>query len=266
LSRSEARGRLFSALAETLWYLSGSNDVEFIAHYLEYYRSLGENGVVWGGYGHRLFEFDGFDQVQYVIDKLQGNPSSRQAVIQLFDHADVASHHEDVPCTCTIQFLVRSGGLCAITYMRSNDVHLGLPHDVFAFTVLQELIARSIGVQVGPYVHVVGSFHLYDKDVDAARAFLEEGWQSTTLMPSMPDGDPWAAVRRLIEVERRIRTGALDPMVAELDEDPYWADLGRLLMIFALWRWKRLSDLAHVEKELHNDVYRLYIADKLTAR
>ena len=62
LSRTEARGRLFSALAETCWYLSRSNDVEFISYYLEHYRQLGEAGIVWGGYGARLFGFDGDDQ------------------------------------------------------------------------------------------------------------------------------------------------------------------------------------------------------------
>ena len=151
LSRTETRGRIFSALAETLWYLSGSNDVDFIAYYIDYYRAIGEGGIVWSGYGDRLFAFDGFNQVRYVIDKLRSNPSSRQAVIQLFDHRDVSGEHEEVPCTCTIQFLVRSGALDAITYMRSNDVHIGLPHDLFAFTMLQELIARSVGV---PLWHV----------------------------------------------------------------------------------------------------------------
>src|SRR4051812_10671191 len=57
LSRSERRGRLFSALGEVLWYLSRSNDVEFIAYYIDDYRSLAEEGAVWGGYGRRLFSF-----------------------------------------------------------------------------------------------------------------------------------------------------------------------------------------------------------------
>jgi thymidylate synthase len=32
LSRTETRGRIFSALGELLWYLSGSNEVDFIAY------------------------------------------------------------------------------------------------------------------------------------------------------------------------------------------------------------------------------------------
>jgi thymidylate synthase len=36
-----------------------------------------------------------------------------------------------------------------VTTMRSNDAYLGLPHDVFCFTMLQEIIARSLGREIG---------------------------------------------------------------------------------------------------------------------
>lgn len=37
--------------------------------------------------------------------------------------------------------------------MRSNDAYLGFPHDVFFFTMIQELVARSLGIRVGDYHH-----------------------------------------------------------------------------------------------------------------
>jgi thymidylate synthase len=263
LSRTEARGRVFSALAETCWYLSRSNDVEFISYYVEHYRQLGEAGIVWGGYGARLFAFDGDDQVRYVIDRLRYHRQSRQAVIQLFDHEDVREPHEDVPCTCSLQYLIRADRLDAITYMRSNDVILGLPHDIFAFTMLQELIARSVDVEVGTYTHVVGSFHLYEKDLAGAQSFLNEGWQSTTVMPAMPLGDPWKAIDHLLAVEQDIRTGAADPLAIDHSELPYWADLERLLAVFALWKSGRLRDVEAVRARLNSPVYQVYVSDKL---
>ena len=51
LSRSVTRGRIFSALGELCWYLSGTNAVEPISYYLSHYRLSGENGAVFGGYG-----------------------------------------------------------------------------------------------------------------------------------------------------------------------------------------------------------------------
>jgi thymidylate synthase len=263
LSRSASRGRLFSALGELVWYLAGSNDVDFIEYYISYYRMKGEQGVLWGGYGPRLFAFDDFDQIQYVISKLATNRSSRQAVVQLFDHQDVASMHEDVPCTCVLQFLVRRDALNAITYMRSNDAHFGLPHDIFAFTFIQELVARSLGLPIGRYVHMVGSFHIYEEQVPAAEAFLREGWQSNKAMPEMPSADPWPSVRWLLDVERALRTRQIDPTAVDLGAEPYWADLACLLTIFALLKANRLSEVEGQRQRLISRMYDVYIADRL---
>ena len=65
------------------------------------------------------------------------------------------------PCTCTLQFLARGVKLDLIVYMRSNDVIKGLPHDIFCFTMLQEIAARRLSLEPGIYKHCVGSLHLY---------------------------------------------------------------------------------------------------------
>jgi thymidylate synthase len=175
VSRSASRGRLFSALGEWCWYLSGSKRTEDIAYYVNYYRRFDEDGVIFGAYGPRLLSFDGVNQLEYVVQALRRSPSSRRTVIQLFDHQDVTSRHEDVPCTCTLQYLLRDGRLSAITYMRSNDVFRGFPHDLFCFTMLQELIARCVGAELGSYYHMVGSLHMYDEDGKSLEAFVAEG-------------------------------------------------------------------------------------------
>jgi thymidylate synthase len=263
VSRSATRGKIFSAIGELLWYLSGSSEVAFIEYYLSHYAESGENGLVWGGYGPRLLDFDGVNQLEFVISKLRGNPSSRKAVIQLYDHEDAVGKHIDIPCTCVLQYFVREGHLCAVVYMRSNDAYYGLPHDIFAFTFLQELIARSVGVPLGSYVHVAGSFHVYETKLASVRRFLDEGWQSNAPMPSMPSGDPWPAVRRLLELERAIREDAVDPMAAMFDADPYWGDIGRLLALYGLIRRHRSEDARALKKDLRTRVFDVLIDDRL---
>ena len=96
-----------------------------------------------------------------------------------------------------------------VTYMRSNDVFLGLSHDIFAFTMLQEMIAKKLNIELGKYRHSVGSLHLYDDQIDTALQYLNEGWQSTSLnsaMPPMPDGDPWKYMPALLKAEFDIRS------------------------------------------------------------
>ncbi|NHA68638.1 thymidylate synthase [Phycicoccus flavus] len=264
LSRTEGRGRLFSALGELCWYLSGSNDTDHIAHYIRAYRKCDEAGKVHGGYGPRLFDADGSGQVDYVIKALRANPWTRKAVIQLFDRSDVAAPHEDVPCTCTLQFLIREGRLHLITYMRSNDAWLGLPHDIFCFTMLQELVAVSTGYPLGEYQHFVGSLHLYEANFSEAEHFMGEGWQSTFHeMAPMPEQDPWSSIETLLDLERDIREGATLTAADVEQLDDYWADLARILAIHARAAVKDLASIEELRSQLRTRTFDLFVDDRL---
>lgn len=167
-----------------------------------------------------------------------------------------------MPCTCTLQFLNRQDGLDLVVYMRSNDVFIGLPHDVFCFTMLQELVATSVGVDVGQYIHVVGSLHLYDNDAEDARRFLDEGYFGTKEMPAMPDVDPMTAVEEILTAEAQLRGGS-DPLSVTLPSSAYWADLARLLVVLQLDRRGRRDEIAAVMGQMTTDVYDVHVADRL---
>jgi thymidylate synthase len=269
LSRSEMKGKVFSALGEWLWYLSGTNDYTFIDYYIPgKYRDETEDGkTVRSGYGERLFGFRGLNQLDSVIGLLKRRRSTRRAVIQLFDASDIERDYASIPCTCTLQFMMRGDRLHLYVNMRSNDAYFGLPHDVFAFTMLQEMIARSIGVDLGEYKHAVGSLHLYELQVDAATAYLGEAWQATVAMPSMPPGDPWESVEKVREIERRLREeGKSD--IARSDLSEYWRDLCRLLAAYRAGRDHDLTRLNGIRAELNSATYRVFVEariDKLSA-
>src|SRR5690606_11307146 len=110
LSRTETRGRPFSAIGELLWYLSGNNSLEFITYYISKYDKETEDGkTVYGGYGPRLFNLrNEYNQIENVQKLLQKRPTSRKAVIQLFDGSDISTNHPEIPCTCTLQFFIRN--------------------------------------------------------------------------------------------------------------------------------------------------------------
>ena len=255
LSRSETRGKPFSCLGEFLWYLTGDNRLDFISYYIPAYYAETEDGeTIYGGYGPRLFRQRGHNQVQNVIDLLLVKPESRRAVIQIFDAEDIAQRHKEVPCTCTLHLLARQKRLHMLTHMRSNDSYKGLPHDIFCFTMLQEVLARTLGLEIGTYKHFVGSMHLYEEDQEVARQYLNEGWQSTISMSPMPIGDPWPSLRKLLDAEYRIRYGTeLDVNI--WDVEPYWADLIRLLQVFAA-----TGNIGKVEALKRNMVFDNYAA------
>ena len=118
-------------------------------------------------------DIHGVDQVAYVISKLQEDPSTRQAVVSLWDPVeDTISGSKDYPCNNWLQFLIRDGKLYLSVVLRSNDLIYGFSHcDFYLWSVLQELVANCIGVDVGTMTWFAGSFHVYEKHWELLKEF-----------------------------------------------------------------------------------------------
>jgi len=150
--------------------------------------------------------------------------------------------------------------------MRSNDAFLGLPHDFFCFTMLQEIMARTLSVELGTYKHAVGSLHLYDLNIEAAQQFLSEGWQSTEApMPRMPIGDPWPSIALLLQAESSIRTGGAFDGTILGNVDSYWADFVRLLQVFRCKKDEDADRIRELRGRMSSSVYLPFI-DKVLSQ
>ncbi len=260
LSRTETRGKPFSCLGELCWYLAKSKDPDFICYYIPKYKDYTEGNAIYGAYGPRIFNFNNINQYESIKRILTKKPTSRQAVIQLFKASDIREYHKETPCTCTLQFMVRDNLLNMSVHMRSNDAHLGLPHDVFSFTMIQEMLARDLGVEIGTYKHYVGSLHIYDEHIQKVQQFLGEGLQPTApIMPAMPNGNPWESIERLLTAEKAIRmdSGFDDSLLDGLD--PYWGDLVQLLRIFRAKKNREFDQVRILKKEISSRVYHPFI-------
>ena len=271
LSVTESRGKIFSCLGELFWYLSGTASLDYIKYYLPQYSKDSEDGAtIHGAYGPRLFDARGVNQLRNIISLLSSpdRRRSRRAVIQIFDASDLATPgskiRREVPCTSTLQFVMPDDQLTLIVNMRSNDALYGLPHDVFAFTMLQEIVARTLGVEVGRYIHFVGSMHLYEDKVEEAEEYLREGFQDLNLtMPPMPTGDPWPAIEVLKSAEKLARSGRLPDEVSTLD--PYWQDIARMFLVFAASKRGNEFQLRDLSKKMHSEIYSQYVEAKIEA-
>lgn len=152
------------AVGEMLWYMSGKNDLKEIQKYTSTWDRMSDDGeTVNSNYGYCIKHKYGFDQWEYVKSMLSEKPESRQAVIHI-KHAD-DTPSKDVNCTVCLQFFVREGKLYMTTYMRSNDIWLGFPYDVFQFAAMQVLLSMELGLELGTYTHVAGSLHLYKRNI-----------------------------------------------------------------------------------------------------
>lgn len=160
------------AIGEMLWYLSGNKNLSEIRKYTSAWDRMSDDGItVNSNYGYCIREKFGFDQWEYVKDMLNESPESRQAVV----HIKTASNEisKDVNCTVCLQFLIRDNKLYMTTYMRSNDIWMGFPYDVFQFTAMQVLLSMELGVELGTYTHIAGSLHLYKRDYEKMKENLE---------------------------------------------------------------------------------------------
>lgn len=152
------------AIGELLWYLSGNNSLKEIQKYTKNWDRMSDDGeTVNSNYGYCIKNKFDFDQWEYVKNLLKKDPNTRQAVIHI-KTAD-SKESKDVNCTVCLQFLIRHDKLYLTVYMRSNDIWLGFPYDVFQFTCMQILLSMELGVGLGTYTHVAGSLHLYKRDL-----------------------------------------------------------------------------------------------------
>lgn len=151
------------AVAECMWILCGRNDVATVTCFNKQIAQFSDDGMRFNGaYGPKVVE-----QLPYIVETLRKDPDSRQAVMTVWRERPGVT--KDIPCTIMFQFFVRDGHLELITYMRSNDLWLGFPYDLFNFTTLQMYIASQLELKVGRYRHMVGSLHLYAHNLEKAR-------------------------------------------------------------------------------------------------
>jgi len=181
----QRRKNLLLQLIEFLWIWNGSRELEPVAFAAKQWRQYSDDGqTLWGAYGHRLryASSHGFDQIKRCIELLQRDPSSRQAVMTIWDGGkDLAEPHKDVPCNDLLHFLIRDGKLDLTVFVRSNDILWGTTYNVWNWCQLLCVIADRLGVPPGVYTHFADSLHLYDVHRDHAAAILSAGQEPPDL-------------------------------------------------------------------------------------
>ena len=143
-----------------------------------------DNVRFYGSYGPKIV-----DQISYVIDTLAKDDYSRQAVINIWREKPGPS--KDIPCTCSLQFILRDDKLNCIATMRSSDAWLGWPYDAFNFTcisiytLLQLMHQHRKTYKLGNLSINAGSQHLYERNWEKAKLCLDN------LSPSIGEIPYW---------------------------------------------------------------------------
>lgn len=136
------------------------------------------------------------EQVQFVIDELRRNPSSRRAVISIRTPDDIGS--DDPACLQHLQYFIRHDKLDCVVLFRSNDACKATFMNAFALIMLQKRIADALGVEIGQYVHRANSFHCYEKDFTLLDGYVHRIKNQSLSMLTYNYEDDW---RELMEDE-----------------------------------------------------------------
>jgi thymidylate synthase len=168
------RNRKFNpyfAVVESAWVLSGNNKLEELEKIISGYGQFSDDGsILNGAYGYRMRNFFEIDQLEELIKLLINNPNTRRAVITLYAPDDLSNNESlDIPCNTTLYFKIRNGKLDITVINRSNDIFLGIPYNVFLFSVVLRYVAHRINVSIGVQRHFTDCLHLYEKHIDKVK-------------------------------------------------------------------------------------------------
>lgn len=166
-----------SLLHEVLWYLSGENHIRNLRQYTKIWDAWAdENGVLETAYGNYWRHFPSakrdkngnwvvkeVDQIQYVIDEIKRNPTSRRLVITAWEPGN-ATTSKLPPCHYTFVFNVNDGKLNCHLTQRSGDIALGIPFNLAAYSLLTQVIAQQVGLKLGQFAHTIVDAHIYVGD------------------------------------------------------------------------------------------------------
>ena len=239
------RNNIFAQIAETIWVLAGRNDMEFLSRYLPRATDFSDDGVTWrAGYGPRLRKWgSGTDQLAGVVQRLTEDPNSKRAVMSIFDPATDYGDTKDVPCNNWLHFLRRDNSLHMSVAVRANDAIWGFSGiNFFEWSVLQEIIAVSVGAKPGDLNWFVGSMHVYERHYEVAEKILQNasplspyhfGVPSLAITTTVDELD--AQLESTLKTERLARNGEYLSRVAELT-DPFFTSCTCMLQIYNMIR------------------------------
>lgn len=169
------------AAGEFALYLEETDDVKDFAFYSKAWLNLAtKDGKVNSAYGERLFSEASGHRLDYAIDELVKNRESKNSLVMMRDVRDQNPELKDRCCTIALHFYIRGNKLNMRTIMRSSDIWLGLPYDVFAFTrIMQMALYRynkctGSNVELGTYFHQMLNVHAYPKNYAKLISYVEE--------------------------------------------------------------------------------------------
>ena len=169
------------AIDEILWiWQKKSNNVKDLNSHI-WDQWAGEDGTIGKAYGYQMarkYDFktkqgmQNLDQVDYVLNLLKNDPSSRRIMTNIFNFEDLKDMNLE-PCAYGTQWLVKGGKLHLILNQRSQDMLAANGWNTMQYAALLCMFAQCAGLEVGTLTHNIGDCHIYDRHVPLIEKLIE---------------------------------------------------------------------------------------------
>ncbi|MEM3692686.1 MAG: thymidylate synthase [Candidatus Bathyarchaeia archaeon] len=123
-------------------------------------------------YHERLFNYEGINQVQYILKKLKEAPYTRRAQAITWKPSKDQSLSSP-PCLQRLWFKVYGESLVLQSEWRSRDLFRAAHANILAMTELQRRFAGELGYRVGSYIDFSNSAHIYEGSYGDVERFIK---------------------------------------------------------------------------------------------
>lgn len=103
----------------------------------------------------------------HAVSLLKKDSMSRRVYIPIFnpDLDDVSNLTTRIPCSLGYWFVYRQNKLSVTYLQRSSDFSEHFNNDIWLANKLKDHVAKEAGLEPGPFIHWLGSLHIFSKDV-----------------------------------------------------------------------------------------------------
>jgi len=117
-------------------------------------------------YARRLRDYEGRDQVAWVIERLRADPETRSATITTFQPLGDTSY---IPCVSLLDFWIAAAKLELVVYAHSLDFGKKAYGNLVELARLQHEVAAAVTAPVGRLVIHAKSAHVYEPELETMR-------------------------------------------------------------------------------------------------
>ena len=159
-----------SAIEEILWIMQKqSNNIKDLRPHI-WDSWADQNGSIGKAYGYQITKFN---QVDYILDRLEKDPSDRRCLIDLWNFEDLNDMNL-VPCCYTSTWNIIDGKLNCMLTQRSGDFPVGVPFNTLQYAALLMMFSKHLHVKPGRLTHCISDAHIYETQFKGVEKQIEQ--------------------------------------------------------------------------------------------